>query len=189
MFWPVVLAALFGVPVVLFVTGMGVIFAAGGLAGGPQESRAQTIIHGWLASAWVLASVFGAFGLAPAWRAWNGGDENFDGGLQAFIDWLVGVGAVGLLAAVAVGAMAALRREGADRSPLLGALRWLLLALGLVPWAAIVAWIAWPLVLWPVRGTFEWPDAATGWAHMGEVTLILVAAMLVEEAVRKRRKR
>ena len=76
-----------------------------------------------------------------------------------------------------------------QRSPLAGALRWLLLALGLVPWAAFVAWVAWPLVLWPVRGSFDWPDAATGWTHTGAVALILVAAMLVEEAVRKRSRR
>lgn len=188
-FWFVVLASLIGVPMVLFATGMGMIFAAAGLAGGPQEARATTIVYGWLAIAWGLVSAFGAFGLAPAWRAWHGGDENFDGGLQAFVDWLVGVGAAGLLGAAAVRAMAAMRGERAKRSPLLNAMRWLLLALGLVPWAALVAWIAWPLVLWPVHGTFAWPDAATGWTHTAEVAAILVAAMLVEEAVRRRRKR
>ena len=188
-FWFVVLAALIGVPMVLFVTGMGMIFAAAGLAGGPQEARAKTIVYGWLALAWGLVSVLGAFGLAPAWRAWHGGGENFDGGLQAFVDWLLGVGAAGLMAGAAVRAMAAMRGERAKRSPLLGALRWLLLVLGLVPWAAIVAWIAWPLVLWPVRGTFAWPDAATGWTHTGEVAVILVAAMVVEETVRKLSKR
>lgn len=188
-FWPVVLSALIGVPFVLLFTGMGMIFAAAGLAGGPQESRAKTIVYGWLAIAWMLVAVFGAFGLAPAWRAWQGGDEDFVGGLQAFVDWLVGVGVAGGLGAAAVRAIVAMRREGARRSPLLDGVRWLLLALGFLPWAAIVAWVAWPLVLWPVRGTFDWPDAATGWAHTGEVVAILVAAALVEEAVRRRRKR
>ena len=188
-FWTVVVVALVGVPIVVLVTGMGMIFAAAGLAGGPQEARAKTIVYGWLALAWGLVSVFGAFGLAPAWRAWHGGAENFAGGLQAFADWLIGVGAAGLLAAAAIHATAAMRGQPARHSALLGALRWLLLALGLVPWAAIVAWIAWPLVLWPVRGSFAWPDAATGWTHTGEVAAILVAAMLVEEAVRSRRGR
>jgi hypothetical protein len=188
-FWPVVLGALIGVPFVLMFTGMGMIFAAAGLAGGPQESRAQRIVYGWLAFAWLLVGVFGAFGLAPAWRAWHGGAEDFAGGLQVFVDWLLGVGAAGVLVAAAVRALAAIRRDGATRSPLLDALRWLLLGLGFVPWAAIIAWIAWPLVLWAVRGSYEWPVAATGWRHTGAIALVLFAVMLVEEAVRKRSRR
>ena len=184
-FWLVVLAALLGVPFVLFFTGMGMIFAAGGYAGGPQESRGKAIFHGWLAFAWLLASVFGAFGLAPAWRAWHGGGENFVGGLQTFVDWLLGVGIVAGLVAAAVRALATVDRDRVARSPLVGALRWLLLVLGLVPWAAIAAWIVWPLMAWPVRGSFEWPDQADGWTHTAEITGVLFAAMLLEDGVRK----
>ena len=63
--------------------------------------------------------------------------------------------------------------------------RWLLLMIGFVPWAALAAWVAWPLVLWPLRGHFAWPDAATGWIHIAETTGGLFVAMLVEEGVRK----
>jgi hypothetical protein len=186
-FWLVVLAALIGVPCLLMFTGMGMIFWVGGLAGGPQESRAQGIVHGWFAFAWVLASVFGAFGLAPAWRAWHGGGENFDGGLQTFIDWLVGVGIVAALLASALRPRATADR--ASRSPLVAVLRGLLLALGFLPWAALAGWIVWPLVLWPAVGRFEWPDAATGWRRTGAITLALLAAMAVEQAVRRWRRR
>ncbi len=188
-FWPAVLAVLIGVPVLLLFTGMGMVFAAAGYAGGPRASRAQAVVAAWLALAWVLVSVFGAFGLAPAWRAWHGGAESFAGGLRALADWLAGVGLAGVLAAVAVRRVAAMGRDVLTRSPLAGALRWLLFALGLVPWAALVAWLAWPLVLWPVHGRFAWPDAATGWTHTGEISALLVAAMLVEEAVRRQLRR
>jgi hypothetical protein len=188
-FWPIVIAALVGVPFILFLTGMGMIFAAAGLAGGPQASRAGTVVYGWLAIAWVLVSVFGAFGLVPAWRAWHGGAEDFVGSLSTFVDWLAGAGALGVLAAVAVGAITAMDGGRVRQSRLMGVARWLLLALGLAPWAAVIAWVAWPLVLWPRRGSFQWPDAATGWTHTAEVAVLLVAATLVEEAVRRLRKR
>ena len=184
-FWLVVLAALLGVPFVLFFTGMGMIFAAGGYAGGPQESRGKAIFHGWLVFAWVLASAFGAFGLVPVWRSWHGGGENFDGGLQTFGHWLAGVGIVGALVLGAVRAIEAKGVERASRSPLGIAARMLLLALGFVPWAAIAAWIVWPLMAWPVRGSFEWPDQADGWTHTAEITGVLFAAMLLEDGVRK----
>jgi len=187
-FWPVVLVALIGVPIALFVTGMGMIFAAAGYANGGSKAHANAVVVGWLVIAWALASAFGAFGLAPAWRAWHGGAENFDGALQAFVDWLAGVGIAGALAIVAYRALATMDRERAERSLLLNALRWLLLALGLVPYAAIVAWIAWPVVLWPVRGRFAWPDSATGWTHTAEIAAVLVAAMGAEALVRKLRK-
>lgn len=99
LFWLVVLAALFGVPFLLVFTGMAMVFAIGGLAGGPMASRATTIVRGWLALACVLVSVFGAFGLVPAWRAWQGGDEDFAGGLRLFVDWLLGTGVPVLLVA------------------------------------------------------------------------------------------
>lgn len=174
-FWLVVFVALLGVPFVLFVTGMGMVFAAGGYAGGPQESRAKAVFQGWLAFAWVMAAVFGAFGLAPAWRAWHGGAQDFVGSQRVFVDWLVGVGAV-LAVPLVLGRMAA------------GAARWLLLALGVAPWAAIVAWIVWPLVLWALHGRFDWPDAATGWTHMAEVVIGLLGAIGIEESVRRMRK-
>ncbi len=184
-FWFVVLVVLIGVPSLLLFTGMGMIFWSAGLAGGPQESRATTIVYGWLALACVLVAVFGAFGLAPAWRAWHVGEENFDGGLRAFVDWLVGVGIVGALAAAVFRAVGATEPERLARSPLVRVLRWLLLVLGFVPWAAFFAWVAWPLVMWPVRGSFEWPDAATGWTRTGIFTAILSAAMVVEEVAGK----
>ena len=106
LFWLVVLASLIVIPGVLFATGMGMIFWVGGLAGGPQESRAPKIIAGWLAMAWVLASASGAFGVVPLWRAWHAGDETFEGGLQLFVDWLGVIGGIG-------GAIAALRAIGA----------------------------------------------------------------------------
>ena len=188
-FWFVVLAALIGVPFVLFATGMGMIFAAAGYANGGNKAHAKAVVVGWLAIAWGLTSVFGAFGLAPAWRAWHGGTENFDGALQAFVDWLAGVGVAGALVIVAYRVLATMRRERVEWSPLLNALRWLLLALGLVPYAAIAAWIVWPVLLWPVRGRFAWPDSATGWTHTAEIAAVLVAAMGVEVTVRKLRKR
>ncbi len=188
-FWPVVIAVLVGVPALLLFSGMAMIFAAAGLAGGPQESRATTVVYAWLAIAWALVGTFGAFGLEPAWRAWHGGDESFDGGLPLFVDWLAGVGAVGLVAAFVVRVMAAAGPGDDRRSPLSFLARWLLLALGLAPWAALIAWIAWPLALWPVRGRFEWPDAATGWTRTGVLTAILVAAAVVEDVVRKASRR
>ena len=188
-FWSVVLIVLVGAPMTLFVTGMGMIFAAAGYANGGSKAHANGIVIGWLAFAWALAAAFGAFGLAPAWRAWHGGAESFDGGLRAFVDWLAGVGIAGALAIVAYRWFATMDRERAERSPLLNALRWLLLALGLVPYAAIGAWLVWPLVLWPVRGRFAWPDSATGWTHTAEIAAVLVAAMVVEVIVRSVRKR
>jgi len=189
-FWPVVLCALLGVPFVLFVTGMGMIFAAAGYAGGPQESRAKVVVYGWLMIAWVLAAVFGAFGLVPAWRAWHAGGEDFAGGLQTFVDWLIGVGIAGALGAVVLRVMALSGRAGEGGAPAPSAVlgRWVVLSIVAAPWAAIIAWIAWPLVLWPVQGRFEWPDAAVGWAHTGELTAALLAVFLVEDAVRRRRK-
>jgi len=188
-FWLVVLAALIGAPMLLLFGGMGVIFYAGGLAGGPQASRADKIMVGGVVFACVLVAVFGAFGVAPAWRAWHSGDESFVGSLQAFVDWLIGGGVVVALALAMQYASAQAKQDPDHRSPLLTALRWLLLSLGLAPWAALIAWLAWPLVLWPVRGHFEWPDASTGWTHTAEVIAVLLAAMLIEEAVRKRLKR
>lgn len=188
-FWFVVLVALIGVPLILFVTGMGMIFAAAGYANGGNKAHGNAIVIGWAVIAWALSGAFGAFGLAPAWRAWHSGAENFDGALQAYFHWLAGVGIVGVLAIVAYRAFATMDRERAERSPLLKALRWLLLALGLVPYAAIGAWIVWPVVLWPVRGRFAWPDSATGWTHTAEIAAALVAAMGVEVVVRKLRKR
>ena len=188
-FWSVVLLALIGVPFALFVTGMGMIFAAAGYANGGNKAHANAVVVGWLVIAWGLVSALGAFGLAPAWRAWHGGAENFDGALQAFIDWLAGVGIAGALAIVAYRAFATMDRERAAHSPLLNALRWLLLVLGLVPYAAIAAWLVWPLVLWPVQGRFAWPDPAAGWMHTAEIAAVLVAAMGVETVVRKWRKR
>jgi len=139
--------------------------------------------------AWILVAVFGAFGLAPAWRAWHGGAENFAGGLRLFADWLAGVGIAGALALAAYRRLVTMDRAQVERSPLLNALRWLLLAAGLVPYAAIAAWLLWPLVLWPVQGRFTWPDATTGWTHTAAISAVLVAAMIVEVAVRKLRKR
>ena len=188
-FWLVVLVVLIGVPSVLLATGMGMIFWSAGLAGGPQESRATTIVYGWLAIAWVLVAVFGAFGLAPVWRAWHGGDEDFVGGSQMFINWLIGVGIVGGLAVSAFRAIGSMGRDRVIQSPLGIALRWLLLALGFVPWAAFFAWVAWPLVMWPIRGHFDWPDSATGWTRTGVFTGILFAAMVVEDVVGKFRRR
>ena len=188
-FWPVVLCALIGAPLALFMTGMGAIFAAGGYANGGRASSVKVVVGVWLALAWVLLGVFGAFGLAPAWRAWHGGHEDFAGGLQAFADWLVGVGVAGALGAAVLHIEATMDRERWRRPPLRDALRWLVLAICILPWAALVAWIAWPLVLWPLQGRFEWPGAATGWTHTGEVFAVLAVATLVEEAVRKRRGR
>lgn len=188
-FWPIVLASLVGVPAVLLATGIAAVFWVGGLAGGPQQARAPRIVAGWLAFAWVMASVFGAFGLAPLWRAWHGGDENFDGGWPLFVDWLVGVGAVALLAASVSRLLPKARAPGDRLSPLEHALRGLLLALGFAPWAALAGWVVWPLVLWPVRGQFEWPDATTGWTHTGEIVATLFVAMLLEDGVRARLRR
>jgi hypothetical protein len=105
-FWPTVIAALVGTPFVLAFTGMGAIFAAAGLANGGRDAVAKAIVGGWLAFAWVALAVFGAFGLAPAWRAWHGGVEDFADGLRVFAGWLGGVGGAGLLAAAALVARA-----------------------------------------------------------------------------------
>ncbi len=183
-FWLVVLLSLLGVPAVLLATGIGTIFWVGGLAGGPQQDRAPRIVAGWFAFAWVLASVFGAFGLAPAWRAWHGGSQNFDGAAPLFLHWLAGVGVAALVAA-SLSRLVSRPAAPRDRlSPLEHALRGLLLALGFAPLAMLAAWVAWPLALWPVLGRFEWPGAATGWTHTGEIVVVLFAAMLVEDAVR-----
>ena len=188
-FWTIVTLVLIGVPSVLMFTGMGMIFAAAGYANGGSMKHANAIVIGWFVFAWALASAFGAFGLAPAWRAWHGGVGNFDGALQGFVHWLAGVGIAGALAFVVYRRLVATDRHQMERSPLLNALRWLLLSLGLAPYAAIAAWLVWPLVLWPVQGRFAWPDAATGWTHTAEVTALLAAAMVVETVVRKWRKR
>jgi len=166
-----------------------VIFYAGGLAGGPYASRADKIMHGWVVFACVLVAVFGAFGLVPAWRAWRSGDENFVGALQTFIDWLIVSGGLVALALAAQHASWQEKNEPGRRSPFLFVLRWALLSLGLAPWAALVAWIAWPLVLWPVQGHFEWPDSSTGWTHTAVVMAVLFAAMLGEQVVRRILKR
>lgn len=188
-FWFVVLLALIGAPSVMFITGMGMIFAAAGYANGGDASRGHAIVVGWAVFAWLLAAAFGAFGLAPTWRAWHGGAENFDGGLRLYVDWLAGVGIVGALALVAYRRLVTMDREQVARSPLLNVLRWLLLALGMAPWAALAAWVVWPLVLWPVHGHFAWPDAATGWTHTAGIAAVLVAAMVIEDMVRKLHKR
>ena len=188
-FRAIVLLVLIGVPMTLFVTGMGMIFAAAGYANGGSKAHANGIVIGWVVFAWLLAGAFGAFGLAPAWRAWHGGAQSFAGGLHAFVDWLAGVGVAGALALLAYRRIATMDRAQVERSPLLNALRWLLLALGLLPHAAIAAWLVWPLVLWPVQGRFAWPDPATGWTHTAEIAAVLVVAMGVEAVVRGRCKR
>ena len=188
-FWAVVLIASIGAPMILFVTGMGMIFAAAGYANGGSKAHANGIVVGWLLFAWALAGAFCAFGLVPAWRALHGGAENFDGGLRTFIASLACIGIAGALAIVAYRYFATMDRERAERSPLLNALRWLLLALGLGPYAAIAAWLVWPLVLWPVRGHFAWPDPAAGWTHTVEIAAVLVAAMVGEVIVRRWRGR
>ena len=188
-FWFIVLAALIGVPFVLFLTGMGMIFAAAGHANGGSMARANAIVVGWFVFAWVLLAVCGAFGLAPAWRAMHGGPEDFVGGLRLFADWLVGVGVVGGLAIAAYRSISRMDPARAGRSPLAAMLRWLLLAAGFLPYAAIGAWLLWPLVLWPVNGHFAWPDASTGWMHTAWITAALLAAMVVEDVVRRRRAR
>ena len=187
--WLIVLAALFGAPAVLLATGIAAVFWVGGLAGGPQESRAPHIIAGWMALAWVMASVFGAFGLGPLWQSWQGGDVTLDGAGPRFMAWLEVVGGGGLLA-MAMSRLMPKARSPQDRlSPLEHMLRGLLFALGIAPWAALAGWLAWPLVMWPVRGHFEWPDAATGWTHTAEAGAVVFLAMLVEDAVRARRRR
>jgi len=188
-FWFVVLAALIGIPFVLFLTGMGMIFAAGGHASGGSMSRANAIVVGWFVFAWGLLAVFGAFGLVPAWRAMHGGPEDFVGGLRLILDWLVGVGVVGGLAIAAYRAVGRMDPDRARRSRLVAVLRWLLLGVGFVPWAAIAAWLLWPLALWPVNGHFAWPDAGTGWTHTAWITALLFAAMVVEDVVRRLRAR
>jgi hypothetical protein len=189
-FWSVVLLVLIGVPMVLMFTGMGAIFAAGGYANGGSKAHANGIVIGWLVFAWALAGAFGAFGLAPTWRAWHGGAENFDGGLRTYLDWLAGVGICAALALVVYRRVVMTTREQAERSPLLvDALRWLLFSFGAVPYAALAAWLLWPLASWPVQGHFAWPDSSTGWTHTAEITAVLVAAMVVETVVRKARKR
>ena len=184
-FWSIVVLVLIGVPSVLMFTGMGAIFAAGGYANGGSKAHANGIVIGWLVFAWALASAFGAFGLAPVWRAWHGGAENFDGGWQAYVHWLAGVGVVSALALVVYVRLASMDREQVERSRLLIALRWALLAFGMSLYGALAAWLIWPLVLWPVHGHFAWPDPATGWTHTAEITAVLVAAMVVESGVRK----
>ena len=188
-FWTIVLLVLIGVPMTLFVTGMGMIFAAAGYANGGSRAHANGIVVGWLVFAWLLAGAFGAFGLAPAWRAWHGGAEDFAGGLRAFVDWLAGVGIVSALALAVYRRLVAMDREQGERSPLLNVLRWALLAFGLSLYGALGAWLVWPLVLWPVHGHFAWPDSATGWTHTAEITAVLVAAMMIETAVRRLRQR
>ena len=180
---------LIGVPMILMFTGMGAIFAAGGYANGGSKAHANGIVVGWLVFAWLLAGAFGAFGLAPTWRAWHGGAQDFDGGLLAYGHWLAGVGIVAAVALTAYVRLASMNREQVERSLLLNALRWALLAFGLSLYGALAAWLVWPLVLWPVHGHFAWPDSATGWTHTAEVTAVLVAAMVIEILVRKRLKR
>jgi hypothetical protein len=51
-------------------------------------------------------------------------------------------------------------RNGLEEKRPASGSRWLLLALGMAPCAAIAAWIVWPLVLWPARDRLEWPATA-----------------------------
>ena len=189
-FWPTVLVVLIGTPVALYLGAMMMIFAAAGLGNGGHESRMKAVIYGWVVFTWLLASVFGAFGLAPAWNAWHGGAQDFVGRQAAFVDWLGGVGLACAAAVVVVRAMSAMAPSQAPPSPLQRHLRSAFaIALILGSWGALIAWIAWPLVLWPVRGRFEWPDAATGWTHAAEVAGVMFVPVVIESVVRRVRKR
>lgn len=188
-FWPVVLVVLLGIPAFLLFSGMGMIFAAGGYASGGSMKSANRVVYGWLAIAWVLAAAFGAFGLVPAWRAWHDGVEDFAGGLRTFGWWLVGVGGVASVGWTVYRAVMKTRPEDLQRSPLVAVLRWLLLSVGALPWAALGAWLLWPLVQWPLRGRFAWPDAATGWTRTAWIEALLVAGVVIPDVARRLRKR
>ncbi len=183
-FWPVVIATLVGVPGVLLFTGMGMIFAAAGYANGSSLRAANRIVAGWVLFAWLLAAAFGTFGAAPAWRASHGGPENFDGAATTFWHWLVGtaIAAIAWLAGYRV--KLKLERDLAAGKPLPRGATWLVTAIIMGGWGLIIGWIVWPLVLWPVRGHFEWPDAATGWTHAAEVGGVLFALAALETGVR-----
>lgn len=184
-FWPVVIATLVGVPMVLFVTGMGMIFAAAGYANGSSLRTANRIVVGWALFAWLLAAAFGAFGAAPAWRAWHGGAETFSGAATTFAHWLAGTAVAALAWLAWYRAQLKMRRDLAAGTPPTPSSRWLAIAFVMGCWGLIIGWIVWPLVLWPVHGHVEWPDAATGWTHAGEVAGILFALAALETGVRR----
>ena len=188
-FWPVVVTTLIGAPTALCMVALMTIFGAAALANAGRSARANVAAGIGLVLCWLLAAAFGAVGLAPAWRAWHGGAENFAGAPLAFVHWLAGT-AVAALACVAwLYAKAKLTRDAAGNAQPSVAMKWLVVAFVMLCWGAIVGWLAWPLVLWPVHGHFYWPVAATGWTHSIAVAAILFAVGVLETGVRKLLKR
>lgn len=188
-FWTIVLVALIGVPMAILMVAMMTIFGAAALANADRDRRAHVAAAIGLGLCWLLAATFGAFGLAPAWRAWHGGAEDFAGAPLAFVHWLAGTAAAALAAVAWYYAKAKMTRDAAGNAQPSAVLKWLVVAFVMLCWGAILGWLAWPLVLWPVQGHFDWPDAAIGWTRSVAIAAVLLAVGVIETLVRKLRKR
>lgn len=186
-FWAIVLISLIGAPMGAMLGVMLAIF--GGTSHGSENYpvRTYTVIIGGLGGALALASAFGAFGVGPAWRAWHGGAENFDGCLASFVHWLVGLGFIAVMWFAQASLEQWVRGDMAKGGKPTATLWWAMTGVNMVCFGALIAWLAWPLVLWPIHGHFEWPDAMTGWLHTAAISAGLLCLPLVELGVRKAR--
>jgi hypothetical protein len=184
-FWAIVAISLIGAPMAASMAMMMAIFGGAGLANANRNRGAWTVILVGAGACWALASAFGAFGVVPAWRAWRGGAENFDGGLASFVHWLIGTGIVAGMYLAVWTLEARIRHDAATKASPSAALSWLRTTWTVLAFGAIAAWLIWPLLLWPLHGRLQWPDAATGWTHTIEVAAITLALGGLEAAVRK----
>ncbi len=91
-FWTIVVLVLVGTPMAAGMAMLMAIFGAAGLANANRDVAAWGVSAIGVAACWALAAAFGAFGVAPAWRAWHGGAENFAGWTATFLHWLLGTG-------------------------------------------------------------------------------------------------
>lgn len=184
-FWPIVIGVLIGAPMALYMIALGTIFGAAALGNANNRARANTTLAVGLSLGWLVAAAFGALGLMPAWRAWHGGAHDFSGVPASFVHWLAGTGVAALAVLAWFVVEARLARKAAAGAPPSRLVSWLAIAFVMVAWGAIIAWLAWPLVLWPIHGHFEWPDAATGWTHTAAIGAVLFGAGVLETVVRR----
>lgn len=184
-FWSIVLLSLIGAPMGAMFAMMMAIFGGAALANANRGARGYVIVAVGVGLSWALAAAFGAFGLVPAWRAWHGGGEHFDGGLASFGHWLVGIAfIVGLWLGQWTLQLRVRSDMAAGRKATRG-LWWTVTSVNMLCLGAFVGWLAWPLVLWPSRGRFEWPDAMTGWTHTVGVATGMLGLILLEMGVRR----